>query len=148
MNFLGKGETMKRKTEREIIVLALYSMELSGNEVEDTVNFIMKQKRIKEEPTEYIYESIRGVLENLLQIDEVISQNLENYKINRLNCVDLAIIRFATYELMYRNELHPAIIINEAVELTKKYSELDDFKASAFNNKLLDKIRVSLESRR
>lgn len=139
---------MKRKTEREIIVLALYSIEMSGNALEEIVTYIMKQMKIKEDPTEYIFESIRGVLDNVDKIDEVISQNLENYKINRLNYVDLAIIRFATYELMFRPDLHPAIIINEAVELSKKYSEIDDFKTSAFNNKLLDKIRVSLESGR
>ncbi|NLC94629.1 MAG: hypothetical protein GX676_02930, partial [Bacilli bacterium] len=89
---------MKRKTEREIIVLALYSIEMSGNALEETVTYIMKQMKIKEDPTEYIFESIRGVLDNVDKIDEVISQNLENYKINRLNYVDLAIIRFATYE--------------------------------------------------
>lgn len=137
---------MNRRLEREIIVLSLYSMELSNNDMYDTVHYIFEQKKLNEQVSDYIIDSIKGVLDNKDKIDEIISQNLVNYKIERLSFLDLAIIRFATYELLYKKDLHFTIIINEAIELTKKYSDLGDKKASAFNNKLLDNIKTYLNS--
>jgi transcription antitermination protein NusB len=135
---------MQRKKEREIIVLALYSMELSDNDMKETVNYVLEEKNIEETPSEYILSTIEGVRENQHEIDCIISDNLENYKIDRLAFLDLAIIRFATYEMKYGKDIHYAVVINEAVDLTKKYSDVGDGKASAFNNKLLDKIKTSL----
>ncbi len=140
---------MNRKLEREIIVLSLYSMELSDNDIYDTVHYVLEQKKIENQATDYIYESINGVLENKEKIDEIIKNNLENYKLDRLSYLDISIIRFACYELLKNDDkLHPAIIINEAIEITKKYSDLGDHKATAFNNKVLDNIRLSLGSGR
>ena len=76
---------------------------------------------------------------SLIKIDKVISDNLDKYTIDRLNYVDRAIIRLATYEMMY-TDLAKTIIINEAIEITKEYTNLDDGMQAKFNNKLLDKI--------
>ena len=86
---------------------------------------------------------ITGVIKDLEKIDNIISDNLFNYTINRLNLVDKAIIRVATYELL-RGELAKEVIINEAIELTKVYTNLDDDKAKSFNNKLLDNIAKNI----
>lgn len=98
------------------------------------------------ETDDYAVELINGVIENKDAIDEIISKNLFNYTIKRLNLVDLAIIRIATYELLQK-KLDKKVIINEAINLTKVYTNLDDDKAKAFNNKLLDNIAKDIESR-
>ena len=95
---------------------------------------------------DYATVLVTGVIKDLEKIDNIISENLFNYTINRLNMVDKAIIRVATYELL-RKELAKEVIINEAIELTKVYTNLDDDKAKAFNNKLLDNISKYIESR-
>ncbi len=95
---------------------------------------------------DYATVLVTGVIKDLEKIDNIISENLFNYTINRLNMVDKAIIRVATYELL-RGELAKQVIINEAIELTKVYTNLDDDKAKAFNNKLLDNISKYIESR-
>ncbi len=95
---------------------------------------------------DYATVLVTGVIKDLEKIDNIISENLFNYTINRLNMVDKAIIRVATYELL-RGELAKEVIINEAIELTKVYTNLDDDKAKAFNNKLLDNISKYIESR-
>ena len=95
---------------------------------------------------DYATVLVTGVIKDLEKIDNIISENLFNYTINRLNMVDKAIIRVATYELL-RGELAKEVIINEAIELTKVYTNLDDDKAKAFNNKLLDNISKNIESR-
>jgi N utilization substance protein B len=84
-------------------------------------------------------KTIRDVLEKLPEIDEMISSNLTNYTINRLSYYDRAIIRYAVYEVKYLN-IPKAIIINEAIEITKIYTDLDDEKQHKFNNRLLDNI--------
>ena len=98
------------------------------------------------EADDYAVELINGVINMKDEIDEIISRNLFNYTIKRLNLVDLAIIRVATYELLQKT-LDKKVIINEAINLTKVYTNLDDDKAKAFNNKLLDNIAKDIESR-
>ena len=78
------------------------------------------------------------------EIDEIIIENLSRYTIDRLNIVDKAIIRNAVYEMVY-TDLPSNIAINEAINLTKKFSNLEDDQAKKFNNKLLDNIRKTLE---
>lgn len=81
---------------------------------------------------------------NLLdELDDIISNTLFNYTIDRLSYVDRAIIRLATYELKETNTAS-AIIINEAVNLSKKYSDLDDEKQHKFNNSVIDNINKFL----
>ena len=78
------------------------------------------------------------VLYDKVNIDKIIEESLENYHINRLNSVDLQIIRLAVYEM--KSGEAKAVVINEALELTKEYTDTGDKKAVRFNNKLLDKI--------
>lgn len=78
------------------------------------------------------------VLYDKVNIDKIIEESLENYHINRLNSVDLQIIRLAVYEM--KSGKAKAVVINEALELTKEYTDTGDKKAVRFNNKLLDKI--------
>ena len=88
---------------------------------------------------EDLSESLQGILDVLEDIDHIISSCLTNYRINRLSYVDRAIIRLATYE-MHTLKLEPEIAINEALNLTRAYSMLDDEKQVKFSNKLLDSI--------
>ena len=83
------------------------------------------------------------VLAELDNLDQIISNQLKNWTIDRLNYVDLAIVRYAVYEMKYM-ETPPEIAINEALELTKKYSNLDDDNAKSFNNRLLQNIKDNL----
>ena len=80
-----------------------------------------------------------GVLQNQPKIDRQIAINLDNYPLDRLSYVDRALLRIGTYELMFTDTPTP-IIINEIVNLSKQYSEIDKIKSSKFNNAVLDKI--------
>ena len=93
---------------------------------------------------DYIVNSIEGVLGNLHKIDEIIINNLVNWRINRLSFVDRAIIRFAVYELYYEDTPFE-IVINEALNLTRKYSDEGDSKMVGFTNKVLDNIKTYLK---
>lgn len=77
-------------------------------------------------------------------LDPIIDKHLSNYRFSRLSIVDRSIIRLALFEMLFE-KLPKEIAINEALNLTKIYSNLDDDKQVKFNNKLLDKISKELQ---
>ena len=76
----------------------------------------------------------------------MISKNLVKWTIDRLSFVDKAILRLATYEMMYTST-PKQIIINEAIDITGDYVDTEDFPAKKFNNRVLDNIKESLNGR-
>jgi len=110
---------MSRTKERELMITALYARSMSGSYEDEIMTTEMRSMIIQVE-------------EHFSEIDEIISNHLENWTIDRLNYVDKMIIRFAVYEMKYTDTPYE-VIINEAIELTKKYTNLDDDKAKSFN---------------
>lgn len=86
---------------------------------------------------------LNEIIENIDEIDNIITESLYNYTIERLSFLDRAIIRVATYELKY-TDLASAIIIDEAVNFSKMLTDLDDEKQHKFNNKVLDTINKNI----
>lgn len=117
---------MNRKELREKMVMMVYS---------DIIN--PEEDLSLEEDS--LIERFKDIKLHMDEIDEIIKKNLVNWSISRLNYVDLAIIRYAVYELIVLNQ-PKEVVINEAIELTKKYSNLDDDSARKFNNRLLQNI--------
>ncbi|MFW5865039.1 MAG: transcription antitermination factor NusB, partial [Candidatus Izemoplasmataceae bacterium] len=98
------------------------------------------------EKTEYpfVNEMLEGILQAQAKIDAIISDHLVNWTLKRLSMVDRAIIRLATYEL-YNTDTPAEIIINEALNLTRMFTDEGDSKAVKFNNRLLDNIKNTLK---
>lgn len=126
-----EGECMSQHKERETVVALLYLKSMSGDILPDEYPETLVAR------TEIIWKKIE-------ELDAVISANLKDWTIDRLNLVDKAILRNAVYEMMF-TELPAEIVLDEAIELTKTYTNLDDDKARAFNNKLLDNIKNYLQ---
>ena len=128
--------------ERAMTVLyqiLLYEKNKINYTIENIINEMMKSIEIenrKKIDLEFLSQLVRGVLSNLEVIDSNISKYLENWNIERLGLTDQAIIRIATYELVYTDTPN-LVCINEAIELSKKYS---DEKVSKMINGVLDKI--------
>ena len=93
--------------------------------------------------SDFLTELVNYVCANLEKIDEVIKASLVNYKLNRLSYVDRSIIRVATAEMMMGTA--PAVVINEALEIVKLYSDQGDGASVRFVNKLLDNISKNIE---
>ncbi|MFA7055792.1 MAG: transcription antitermination protein NusB, partial [Acholeplasmataceae bacterium] len=84
------------------------------------------------------------IIDELKSIDQLIETNLFDYSLSRLAYLDRAIIRLAVYE-MVKTDTAKEVIIDEAVSLTKIYSNLDDEKQHKFTNRVLDNIANSLK---
>ena len=88
--------------------------------------------------SDYAISCAKGVFEHREELDDKISANLkQGWKISRISRVSLALMRLAIYEMLYRGEIPVSVSINEAVELSKKYSTEDD---TAFINGVLGSV--------
>lgn len=130
---------MNRKLSREKTMELLFSMTLSKESVEEVVETFIDnyESNLKEIDLTYLKQTLAGVENNKEAIDEVISANLHNWKIDRISKINLTILRLAAYELLYNEEVPKNVAINEALELTRRYS---DEKSVSFINGVLDKI--------
>jgi N utilization substance protein B len=128
---------MKLHDARVQAMQILYTSDLNATTVEDVLTSY-------DEVDLKAKEFVDLVINNLEKIDFIISVCLKNYTINRLNLVDKAIVRLATAELI-EGKTDKRIIINEAIELTKEFSDQGDHKAASFNNRLLDNISVRVK---
>mgnify|MGYP003292550325 CR=1 FL=1 len=137
---------MKRHNGRIIAVLTLYNMDLNkltDTETLNALNDLIMMEAEEEFPVEidtlYAHKLVDGVVNNLNVVDNIIIKSLVKYTIDRLSYVDRALIRVACYEMKFM-DVDPKIAINEAVEITKEYSAVENDKQVKFNNKLLDNI--------
>ena len=127
---------MKNRSElREVIMTVLYQINLM-DEAKIDYN---KEELIKEQlevENSFVNDSIDGVMEHKEEIIKMANQYLNDWTMDRLNKVDQAILALGIYELMYTDT--PSVVaINEAIELSKKYS---DEAVTKMINGVLDKI--------
>ncbi len=123
---------MNRRLLRETIIKLIYQDIIGGDFIaEDYSSEVLKQ-----------FNLVRDEYTNL---DAIIQENLTSWSIDRLNYVDLAIIRYSVFELKHLN-IPFEIVVNEALEITKKYSNLDDDSARKFNNRLLQNIKNAIDN--
>ena len=142
-----------RRRGRELALKIIYSLKDQsvpiGTVLDDFWQNFRFQEDVLGEPTEEVDgpvpEEVRSFAEDLAvgveghceEIDRVINEYSTNWSLERMARVDLALLRLATFELLYRPEVPANVVINEAVEIGKRYGTLE---TSAFVNGILDKI--------
>lgn len=138
-----------RRKGRIIAFQALYAWDVSRKSLEDLLAFDWvedeKRARLGEEGIAFPRLIIAGAIEHMEEIDRNISENLTNWDFDRLNKVDLAILRMSAYSLLYQRDVHPSIIIDEAVDICKEFGTDDSYR---FVNAVLDSIRKKNEGSR
>jgi len=90
----------------------------------------------------FLKELVLGTLEKLPELDSLLSRYLINWEIERLAAPVRNILRLGLFELLFSEKTPPAVVINEAIELTKRYQ---DEEAARFVNGVLDKIRLETQ---
>ena len=115
---------MNKSTIREITFQLLYSLEIQKNWEDDTIELFLngtevKSNKIKEE----IKNDVKKINENIEEISSQISNNLKSeWKLDRISKINLALLKLAIYEMLYKKVPYK-VVINEVVELAKKYGE-------------------------
>lgn len=122
---------MKRRLAREIAVQSLYQVEMNGVTGDEAVNMLMDEARQENEIgtdvaelaniDAFTRELVHGVQEKRELIDQKLVVYLTGWQVDRLSRVDRQILRLAAYEMMFRQEAPPKVVINEAIELAKHF---------------------------
>ena len=115
---------MNRSEARDMAFKFLYQVEVQKENNEEAMNLFFENNEIKsEDAKKYILDVANGVSKNSENITELIKKNLkQDWKIERISKVTLAILKLAIYEIVYA-KIPFKVVINEAVELAKKYGE-------------------------
>lgn len=125
-------QRLKRSDMRGRIIEELYRMDIHGEQSFELSNH------------PFVDETLEGIVNHMDDLDTLIKENLKGWSLRRLSFVDRAILRLAVYEMRH-TETGNEIAINEALELTKRYSDEGDRKHVSFNNRVLDTIKKALE---
>ncbi len=128
----------RRSRGREVALQVLYQVEQNpGISPEEIRRFIERRLLEDRKLCEFTEGLIAGVKEHQAQIDAMISQVAENWRLDRMAAIDRNILRLGAYEMLFCPEVPAKVAINEALELAKRYSTAQ---SSRFVNGILDRV--------
>lgn len=126
-----------RRKARELALQMLYQFDLSANPPQQIVDTFEELQKSKPNTREFATKIFHGTIDNLGKIDEMIAAQADNWRISRMAVVDRNIIRMSIYELLNEPDTPKLVIIDEAIEIGKKFGTQ---KSSQFINGILDGI--------
>lgn len=133
-----------RTHAREAVVGMLYAYDLGNEDILSIASSMLEEKKIKNKQQDFAISLLRGVIENLKQIDEAIIPYLKEWEFSRLGGMERATLRLGAYEILYTQTDVP-VVINEAVELGKIYGGEDS--SSRFINGVLDALSRTIKEK-
>lgn len=126
-----------RTQVRESVIGLLYAYDLGNEEITKFVDELLEEKKIRNKQKEFALNLFNGTVKNLEKIDEEIIKYITQGTIDDVGSVEKSILRLAIFEILFE-KLSKAIVINEAIELSKK---LASDGAPKFINAILDQIK-------
>ncbi|MDD8031903.1 MAG: transcription antitermination factor NusB [Acidobacteriota bacterium] len=127
----------KRRKAREYALQILFQMEFTRDELSSILPNYWSNQNLPEEIKTYCEWLLQGVCEHRAEVDQVIQQASKNWRLERMATVDRNVLRIAVFEMLYESNLAPPIIIDEAIEIARKFSGQE---AAAFINGILDAV--------
>ena len=128
----------KRTQSRECALKILYQAELTRREIHAAAeNFWSEFESVDENIRVFTDRLTLGIEKNIEKIDSKISEHATNWQLKRMAVIDRNVLRIGVFELLHTTDIPPKVTINEAVELAKKYGDME---SSKFVNGILDKI--------
>ncbi|MCS6817553.1 MAG: transcription antitermination factor NusB [Blastocatellia bacterium] len=134
-----------RRKARESAMQMLYQYDVARPPIDELLETYWSELRpdVDEDVRRFATSLVVGTIEHLETIDRLLASRAEHWRIERMATVDRNILRLAVYELLYETETPKVVIINEAIEIARRYST---YEATQFINGLLDAIRRHLEA--
>ncbi|WP_392562898.1 transcription antitermination factor NusB [Orbus sturtevantii] len=136
--------TNPRRRARECAVQAIYSWQVSKNDLSDVEVSFMAEQDMKGVDKKYFRELLNGVALNTADLDNKMVSYLNERSLDELGQIERAILRIAVYELLKREDVPYKVVINEAIDLTKTFGAEDSHK---FINGVLDKVAPTIRTR-
>lgn len=127
---------MKRSDARELLMQLLFQMSIHDDYSENIKDEFVANYQFKNQ-NEYFTDVFNQTITHINEIDSILNKNLNKWKLDRISKVELAILRLATAEILYIEEIPESVSINEAVDLAKKFGGNESGK---FVNGILGKL--------
>lgn len=128
----------KRSIARECALKVLYQLDITGDDFEAALeDFLTTKGDFEPSVKEFTRLLVASTVKNRVKIDDIIGRYAANWQVKRMATVDRNILRLATCELIFMEDIPDNVSINEAVEIAKKFG---DSESSKFVNGILDKI--------
>jgi N utilization substance protein B len=131
-----------RRKARECVLQVLFQLEFDDSTPDKAFNRYIEERDISGTAKEYSRQLFKGIISSLDKIDSTIQSVSEHWRLSRMAVVDRNILRIAVFELLNEKSLAPAIPINEAIEIGKKYGT---DQSATFINGVLDALRKKME---
>jgi transcription antitermination protein NusB len=143
---------MRRRLARELAVQSLYQLRMNEVDVDHAIRMVieealqeneaeLRQKNEDIVPSD-VKELVAGTEENLSAIDILLTEYLKGWSMDRLSKVDREILRMGVYEMVFREDVPPKVVVNEAIEMSKNFGTEESGK---FVNGVLGKMITQLE---
>lgn len=133
-----------RSKAREITLHILYQIEIANCDYQSAYQNYLKSYPQKQEVIDFSFILLEGVCKNIKDLDTLIKKYVKNWEIDRMAVIDRNILRLACFEIINLPEIPPKVSINEAIELAKRFGDID---SPRFVNGVLDKI-YKMESKK
>ncbi len=124
-----------RRRARELALQLLYQLELTGRPVDEIQAGFDDWNAAAEPAQRFATELVEGTLDHMVEIDEALGRQTSNWRIERLAAVDRNILRLAIYELLHVPDTPPPVVLDEAIEIAKKFGAEE---SARFVNGVLD----------
>jgi N utilization substance protein B len=135
----------KRRKARESTLQILFQLEFNDSEADRAFRLYWKDKKATKDVKDYCRWLVKGVISHRENIDKNIQSVSKHWRLSRMPVVDRNILRMAVFELLNEEDVEPAIIINEAIEIAKKYS---GEQAATFINGVLDTLSKRVDDKK
>lgn len=132
-----------RRAARELALQALYQLEVLGEHhpTPESLALFWAHFARGADPEGFARSLVEGVLAHREQIDRLLADRMEHWRLERLSRVDLSLLRLATWELLGRPEIPASVTLNEAVEIARRFGSEE---SAAFVNGVLDAVAQQL----
>jgi len=141
---LARGQKVDKRTRaRELAMQGLYQLDVQGSDLLERLGEFFIENASDDSVRRLATDWTRGTWENLVQCDELIADSAIKWQLSRLSPVDKSILRLAVYQLKFSPDIPAKVVINEAIELAKKFST---DKSPAFINGVLDAVLKKLRT--
>ncbi len=133
----------RRSRAREVALQLLYQRDQNPQVRRDAVESFARERLRDAAIIPFCLALYDGVASHAADIDRRLSESAENWKLQRMAAVDRNVLRLGAYELLYTPETPPGVVMDEAIELARRYGSAD---SPAFVNGVLDKLRQAAAS--
>ena len=126
-----------RSKARETALCILYQIDVAKADIHEAITGYFESSPCQQDVVDFSSKLVEGTLANKERIESLITKHAKNWEIERMAVIDRNILRMSCYELLFLDDIPPKVSINEAIELAKRYGDID---SPRFINGIIDKI--------